>query len=257
MQDKQKLIQGNLERNIYNFYMALAGNSGGGTSFNGSIKWVKTYPSCWPNYIFDADFKQNNIRDELLLLVEQIRTGNAPNSWFIGPGADSALLRENLKKYGFKKAFDWPGMAIDLEQMNSSFTVSGDFIINEVDDTDNLKNWSDVINSGMFGYGFEGVNLFKDLLAREDIKLFLGFFAGLPVSTSLLFLNSGIASLFLIATLPDFRMRGFGTQLTLAPLNKARECGYEHAGLFATSSGERIYKKIGFEKICDFDIYYL
>jgi hypothetical protein len=257
MQRNNSPVMSNLEKNIYNFYITIAESTGRGINTGKSIKCVNTHPSCWPNYIFDAKFAQNRIKDEVELLKQRIRTGTVPNSWFIGPGSASVFLPESPEQFGFTKAFSWPGMSITIGEMNSQFQVSDDFIINEVKNMDSLNQWSDIINTGMFGYGFEGVNLFKNLLGKKDIKLFLGFFNDLPVSTSLMYLNSGVAGLFLISTLPDFRRRGFGIQLTLAPVKKAFEYGYEYAGLFATSSGERIYKKIGFHKICDFDIYYL
>jgi len=252
-----KRIQNSLERNIYNFFIDISRNSGKEINAKNSIEWIKTYPSCWPNYIFDSKLKLNKIDDEIRLLKEKINTGIVPNSWFMGPGSTTTILPEILKQNGFIKTSSWPGMVLEMKNTSFDFSYPDNFSIKEINNLGDLKKWSDVINGGMFGNGFEGVNLFKNSLEKEDIKLFLGFFNDLPVATSLLYLNSDIASLFLVATLPDFRQRGFGTQITLAPIKKALGYGYEFAGLFATSSGERIYKKIGFRKICDFDIYYL
>ncbi len=257
MEQNKGLIQENLENNIYDFYITIAESSGGETSTGKSIKWVKTYPSCWPNYIFGANLAKNMVSDEIELLKEEIRSGTAPNSWFLGPGSAAVFQPGGLEQYGFKKAFSWPGMVLAIEKMSSDFSVSGNFTIREVDNLNDLKKWSCIINAGMFGHGFEGVNLFGNLLGGKDIKLYMGFHNGLPVSTSLLYMNSGIAGLFLIATLPDSRHQGFGTRMTVAPIKEALKTGYEYAGLFATKAGERIYKKIGFRWTCDFNIYYL
>ena len=257
MQEQKLSIQSNLENNIYDFYITIADSSGSETGTGKSIKWVKTYPSCWPNYIFYTNFAKKRIGDEIELLKEEIRSGTAPGSWFLGPDSAAVFQPGGLEQYGFKKAFSWPGMVLAIGEMGSDFPVSGNFTIREVDNLNDLKKWSYVINAGMFGHGFEGVALFRNLLDKKDVKLFLGFHNGLPVSTSLLYMNSGIAGLFLIATLPDFRHRGFGTRMTAAPVKEARKNGYDYTGLFATQTGERIYKKIGFRRICDFDIYYL
>jgi len=256
--DNNTKIQSKLENSIYKFFTVVASSSTRKSNINGHIKWVKTDSSCWPNYIFSSNLRIEELDNKKMTsLKEKIDSGSAPNSWFAGPGLSTPRFDEVLEKNGFSKAFSWPGMSLINKNINMPSTTPAEFKIEEVNEMDNLKKWSSIINSGMFGYGFNGVELFKGLLHREDIRLFLGFFKELPVSTSLLFLNSGIAILFLIATLPDYRKMGFGTLTTLAAIKKSMDYDYRYSGLFATSSGERIYKKIGFKRCCDFDIYYI
>ncbi len=252
-----EMIKYDLEQNIYNFFVEVGGNSGREVNDGDSIKWVKTYPSCWPNYIFDARFTPELAEKELSILKESIYAGIAPDSWFIGPGSARSITPPLLRQYGFLKAFSWPGMILDLEKVIMPLKSPENFHIREIDGLEGLDRWSDIINSGMFGGGFDGTGLFSNLIGKEYVKLFLGYLGNIPVTTSLLYLNSGIASLFLIATAPGYRCRGFGTRITLEPIKKAYESGYLLAGLFATSAGERIYKKLGFKRCCDFDIYHL
>jgi hypothetical protein len=250
-------IQSNLESNIYNLFLAIAESSGRNLNTENSIKWVKTYPSCWPNYIFYTDSGISGIEDKIQVLKKEIKSGNAPNSWFLGPQAASNTFYKTLKKNGFIKAFSWPGMLLENKKMNSVIPVLEEFKIKQVNTKDELIKWSDIISDGMFGSCFEGVELFKNMLKREDMKLFLGFFKEKPVSTSLLHLNSDIAGLFLVTTLPGYREMGFGTRITIAPIKESIKHGYKYSGLFATASGERVYKKIGFKRCCDFDVFYI
>lgn len=257
MEFKNTVIQNKLESNIYNLFLAIAESSGKNINIENSIKWVKTYPSCWPNYIFYTDSVVSGIESKIQALKKEIKSGKAPNSWFLGPRAGSSAFQKTLEKSGFTRAFSWPGMYLENKKMNSIIPALKEFKIKQVNDQDELIKWSAIINDGMFGSCFEGVNLFKNMLGREDMKLFLGFFKEKPVSTSLLYLNSDIAGLFLVTTLPGYREMGFGTRITIAPIKESIKHGYKYSGLFATSSGERVYKKIGFERCCDFDVFYI
>ncbi len=88
--------------------------------------------------------------------------------------------------------------------------------------------------------------LFRDV----RVELFLGRWNGAPVASSNLFLSNGIAGVFQVAVLPEFRRRGCGRRITLAPLLAAREEGAQAAILQATALGEPVYRRLGFRTLC-------
>lgn len=146
-------------------------------------------------------------------------------------------------------------MGLDLAKVKQEFSSPENFKIFQVSTKNTLDKWQKVVSHAMFGGGYLGIDLFENLLGNEKVNFFLGTIKGKPVSSSLLFLSSGVAGLFMISTLPQYRNKGIGTITTLTPLLEARRKGIKYGGLFATYLGERIYLRIGFKKICSFDIY--
>jgi GNAT superfamily N-acetyltransferase len=187
----------------------------------------------------------------------KIKTEKAPSHWFLGPGSNTAELEKTLKKNGFFKIGSWPGMAVELENINMNFPEPNGLRIEEISDKNDLLQFEKIVSTAMFGGGFLGMDFIAGLFGDENVHLYLAFIDENPVATSLLFTSAGIAGLFLISTLPEYRNMGIGKKITQAPLMAAKQAGYKIGGLFATELGEKIYTRLGFKKYCNFDIYCL
>jgi ribosomal protein S18 acetylase RimI-like enzyme len=91
-----------------------------------------------------------------------------------------------------------------------------------------------------------------------SLKLFIGYFQGQPAATSALFLDENTAGVWDVTTLPQFRRRGIGTDMTLQALFYAFDNFGRRIGvLTASEDGEHVYRKIGFQKVKDFYIFNL
>jgi hypothetical protein len=146
-------------------------------------------------------------------------------------------------------------MAVELSKLNTDFHGPDNLRCARVRTEESLAQWVEIVSRAMFGGGFMSLDLFRNLLTNNNVLFYLAFLDKTAVATSLLFISSGIAGLFLISTLPKYRNLGIGKEMTLAPLLDARKIGCQIGGLFATQLGEIIYRKIGFEQCCTFDIY--
>jgi predicted acetyltransferase len=73
----------------------------------------------------------------------------------------------------------------------------------------------------------------------------------------MLYLSSGVAGLHAVSTLKEYRGRRFGLAISIIALLDAYKMGYKVGVLQASALGERVYRKMGFQKYCDINTYAL
>ncbi|MCX6624945.1 MAG: GNAT family N-acetyltransferase [Acidobacteria bacterium] len=85
---------------------------------------------------------------------------------------------------------------------------------------------------------------------------YLGYAGGTPVSTVATVVDNGIAGVYSVATLPEFRCRGYAETVMRHALNEARrEFGVEATVLQSTRSGIRLYQSMGYRTVTRFGVY--
>ncbi|MDR1375467.1 MAG: GNAT family N-acetyltransferase [Holosporaceae bacterium] len=91
---------------------------------------------------------------------------------------------------------------------------------------------------------------------KSALKLFVGYLEDQAAATSALFVDENTAGVWDVVTLPQFRRKGIGTDMTLQTLFYAFDnFGYRIGVLTASEDGEPVYRKIGFQKLKDFYIF--
>ena len=146
-------------------------------------------------------------------------------------------------------------MAADLRTIRLDQPIPPDFRIEQVGDGDTLTDFerghSAVYNMPLS----ETEATFNSVLAGGfdpsfPQLLYVGYFRGAPVTTSMMFLGAGVAGIYAVATVPEARKHGFGAAMTLAPLRRASELGCRIGILTASEMGLSIYRRIGFRDYC-------
>ncbi|MGD0423847.1 MAG: GNAT family N-acetyltransferase [Candidatus Bathyarchaeia archaeon] len=97
------------------------------------------------------------------------------------------------------------------------------------------------------------LEMIEKVSTEKSAQLLLASLQGRSVGAGLLFMKDQVASIHMIATLTSFRRRHVATTVTLEAVHRAKKERSELVWLRTRrgGTGERVYKKIGFEVFTD------
>lgn len=85
---------------------------------------------------------------------------------------------------------------------------------------------------------------------------FVGFVAGEPVSTTATVVDSGVVGVYNVATLPNYRQRGYGEAVMRYALEvAAAETGIRRTILQSTKPGLALYQQMGYRTVTKVSVY--
>lgn len=184
---------------------------------------------------------------------------STPFLWWRAPFHGPADLGERLERAGIWQVGDAPAMTVDLADLPAVLEPPAGLEILEVTDVAGLLEYLAVL--GVEPPPDGAPPLFPPpvataivahtgaRLALEPVPMrYVGRLEGRPVATSRLSLAGGAAGIYAVETLAEFRGRGIGRAMTLAPLLGARRLGYRIGTLQSSESGFGVYRSIGFEE---------
>jgi GNAT superfamily N-acetyltransferase len=182
--------------------------------------------------------------------------------WWIYPCGQSPKTRTMLQDAGLCLIEKVPCMAADLNYSASEKQISNNITISPVKDKKDLLIWADISFHGfeMPERAREQYGAFVssfDIGGQAPQKLFLAYFDGKPVATSLLFVHKNTAGIYYISTLPAYRNKGLGLLITLAAMQAAKNSGFKNVILQASPLGVNVYIRAGFKEYCHADVYRL
>lgn len=142
-------------------------------------------------------------------------------------------------------------MLADLGDIRMLPPAEPDFRVEFVTTADQMQIWWHVSASG-YQSTIENTKVYHDAYLshpfgpQEDCVHYIGYWRDEPVTSATLLLAGGIAGLYAISTPPAYRRRGFGSAITRAALDTARQRGYRHACLMSSPMGKSVYQRVGF-----------
>lgn len=205
------------------------------------------------NRIVHARLEANDIDAKIEAALAPFKSRGVPMLWHVGPNTQPADLGERLIALGLTHAAEEPGMAADLLALESDQPSPPGLRIETVEEIEDLKTWSQITARAFDFPGELGDAIFRieaSLGQYPARRLYLGYLEREPVATALLFLGAGVAGLYGIGTIPEARRQGIGRAMTVVPLLQARAMGYRIGVLHASSTGEGIYRRLGFREYC-------
>lgn len=250
-------IEGNIAA-LVAITRALPGASG---AEEADLEWaISGAPFPNLNPVAGARFTPTNADARIEATLEPYKARGVPLLWYTGPGSQPADLGQHLLAHGFSHDSDDPGMAIDLRTLPEPTPLDAQVAIVRVRDLAALRTWAAVAAAGFeFPAGAETViEPFLAVYSLDDaapVRFYLATVDDAPAACSMLVLGGGVAGIYTVATMPNFRRRGLGAALTLAPLYDARALGYRAGVLEASEMGHPIYLRLGFHVCCTIGFY--
>lgn len=83
----------------------------------------------------------------------------------------------------------------------------------------------------------------------DNVATFVGLVDGRIVTTSMGFLTGDVVGVYNVATLPEWRRKGFGEVMTSAAVEWGRELGARVAVLQSSEMGYPVYERMGFREV--------
>ncbi len=247
--------------NMAAFWVPYGSASGSTLHATSKVVWFYTgIPISILNGVLLARMQPADVQATVNELQAIIDSEGAPALWWIAPDSKPDNLGSLLEQNGLQFTGMTPGMAVDLATVENESLQSTNFRIEKVNDRDMQALWARVAGIGT-GFPEGVVEAFVQLevsLDGAEYKAqhrYIGFLDGAPVATSALVLDSGVAGIYAVATLPQARRRGIGGIMTAQPLIEARELGYRVGVLQSSPMGYTVYQKIGFREVCKYIIY--
>jgi len=278
-----------IERNMFEYYFAMARASGDQMYDGDDLKWICTGSLVY-NRIFGADFHESATAEKVKSALSRFKVANFPVAWYVGDGRGPSNLGAALEANGMVNHKNWTGMSYDLGGAPDFFKSSGP---NLPSDHQNVSGYS---SAG--GFGASGVNRpdssrltivkvadrrtllrwievaaksfqipdalypqFMDYYIRIGLggslpwDYYIGFYEGRPAASGKLYRGAKTAGIYFIGTLPEFRRLGISKKMMGTLLSAAGALGYGRAILQASDMGYPVYRKLGFEEICRIRIF--
>lgn len=179
--------------------------------------------------------------------------------WWTWPSAEPADLRDRLTARGMALLASFPVMSVDLRAIREDWSWPEGLTIARVANADMLEKWTQpaAVALGLAEGVSRFIAVFSALGFEEDapVQSYIGYVEGIPVATSQMFLGAGVAGIYSVGTIPEYRGRGIGKALTIAPLRDARTMGYRWGILESSKMGLPVYLRIGFREDCQLQVH--
>ena len=226
----------------------------------GLTRWHSVVPHPWFNGLIANEQPTPESEAVLVESIQYFKEKKVSSCTFwVDPGIQISEWAAVMSGHGFGFAQDTPGMAVDLNDLNTSIPSVDGLEIRAVEDNETSKIWANVFT---IGYGLPSAwepmifETWNSLGLGLPMRNYIGYLNGKPVATSCLFLGGGAAGIYSVSTLPEARGKGFGAALTLQPLLDARNMGYRIGTLQSSEMGYKIYQKLGFRHLCQIEYFH-
>ena len=212
------------------------------------------------NGVIFANTNEEEVQTVIGKLQSKIKAQAAPALWWIGPRTLPRNISTLLEKHGLNPAGEVPAMVMELSLLPKEPEHTARFSLRKVDSAEMQSLWARIAATGT-GFPDQAIDQVTQLVKTitdpqyQSQHRYIGYLEDVPVATSALVLDAGVAGIYAVATLPEARQKGIGRMMTIMPLLEAREMGYRLGVLQSSSAGYSVYQKLGFQELWKYSLY--
>jgi GNAT superfamily N-acetyltransferase len=200
----------------------------------------------WPrNFVGYAKFSPETASRRVKEILAPHLKAKVACNWLIGPLSEPRDLPRHLRAHGFHCMIHTAGMVCELNHAPQPPPAPDGVLIEHAHEppcfvplTTDLRRLRQKGRCLLLG------------TKPKQIWTFAATVAGKPVGQTTLFVSGGVAGIYDVEVIKEFRRRGIGTSLVAAALRQAKEFGLSLAILGASGMGESIYARLGFREVC-------
>jgi GNAT superfamily N-acetyltransferase len=184
-------------------------------------------------------------------VIQYYQSMNVRACFMLYPTTLPASFADSLLKTNFKLIDEEQAMIFKRGTSNSK--INSDVQIAEIGSAQ-LGMWTRVL---MRGYGlpesFQGAvqEMFTKVSCHDGHRFYQATFNDNPVGSCLLYWSNDTATIYTVATIPEFTRKGVGTTLIKRAIADSSKLGCDILYLLVEkgSETERLYEKLGFEPV--------
>ena len=178
-------------------------------------------------------------------ILERHLASKVACNWVVGPLSKPAGLTGHLRSHGFSCRIHCAGMACMLENNPPVRRCPDDISIALAKEPPVLRP----LTTELRQMRYRGRSLLGGMRPHQ-VWYLAATSNGKAVGETALFSADGVAGIYDVEVLEDFRRRGIGTALIRAALEQAQALGCAQAVLGASGMGRGVYQGLGFREVC-------
>jgi len=245
-------IESEISDNLYGFYDHISRI--GGISSEAQVHWsvIKNNQGNWPRLIYRISPK---IADQQSSIMFSENVNSYPEV-LIASDQNIQKVDPYLRSKGFYPFSAWKGMAIDPSTAISAPELPETIEIINPKSATEIEQWLNIVTSQLIAPDRLDKTLLESLIAQPPFfEAFLLKYKGIGVSTILVFKNMTSTGFYFIATEKSAQRQGFAKLMVQQILFEESQKSANPIVLHATSKGESLYSKLGFQPFNQFFLY--
>lgn len=201
------------------------------------------------NFVARPRFHPRQADSRIASLIHYFEQRHTPFLVYLHPSATPPDLALRLERHGLRRWGFQDGMA--LERLDLRARGGYDVLQIEVArDAEVLAKAAD-INATAYHLPPNAATYMRSVMmtALYDpaVYVYLARLQGIPAASVMLVLKAGVAGLYGLATLPEYRGRGVATNIMVHAISEAKQLGFRTAVLQAPPGAVSLYRRLGFE----------
>jgi len=218
--------------------------------------FITGYTDPYLNCVFKFNSNSANVTDEIKQVIKRFKDRQCPASWFVGRHTlNPELIKETLKNLGLKHS-NTSGNYVGMEMDKSKFHYSQALPELRIERVDNKVKIKDFLKPFQIGFEMpeQSVNYFE-LYMQSRLKnpnregWFIGYVDQAPASISGYFIDSDVIMIHSVATIPEYRRKGYARRMNEVILSETSKFGDLPVTIYGSKMSTNLYRNMGFSDL--------